>query len=149
MQSAAEIHFMCSPPDMFGKVWPHVGPILLRGIRSVDNAGVLECIDMLRSGEALLWLVTRGPPAAGDFLGCFCTQLYERDGRRYLGMFAAAGISLREWVPQASKRMDEYAKAEGCDAMRIRSRKGWEKLLTDAAVVGRDADRVELERAVA
>ena len=70
------------------------------------------------------WSPSSAPPTAS---GSAPSSLLERK----TGVNAlVAAVDRREWLPLLGA-LERYARAEGCKAMRIFGRRGWERLLPD------------------
>lgn len=87
-------------------------------------------------GRALLWLVWNEP----DIEGCAVTQLGRTEKSKVCTIVACGGEDARRWISLIG-RIEEYARAEGCDVVRILGRKGWQRMLRNYS-----APKVVLER---
>jgi hypothetical protein len=92
-----------------------------RRSREVD-----EVEDDVMTGHALLWLVWKAP----EILGAAVTQIVVTQKSRVCVIVACGGENLRLWLPPV-ERIENYARDEGCDAVRILGRKGWMRVLED------------------
>lgn len=133
--SKADIEVICVPPEMFGKVWPHAGHVLLEGLAAAENVPVLASMDACRHGRAQFWIIIRDRK---DLLGAFLTQIQEspEDGK-WVSLFALSGKDMWEWVSQVSKRMDEFARSEKATGWRFAGREGWKRAVPGSRVIAK------------
>jgi hypothetical protein len=143
MTIKGNVDLICVPPHMFGEVWQRCGHILLRGMHAARDVPVLATMDAIRFGQVQLWLVTRDDGQNGDVLAAFLTQIidYHDDGR-WVSLFALAGRRPRLWASMVGERMDAYAKVEGARGFRFCGKRGWERALPRAVIVGERAPGV-------
>ena len=79
--------------------------------------------DDVRDGLALLWLMV------GDGIkGAGVTQIALTEKSKVCTIIACGGDDMRSWLP-VIKTIENYARDEGCDAVRILGRKGWARVL--------------------
>jgi len=125
------IQIFCVPPSDFGKWWPHVGGLLLRGMHTTKMA-VLDTMDRIRNGAMQLWLVSDG----AGVLAAFLTEIAEDAGRKVMTLGALAGEAPKRWAVAVSDRVGEYARAEGCEALRCYGSEAWSRLAPSFQVIG-------------
>ncbi len=120
-----EPELVCVDPAMAGRFWPHVAPLVARAL-DVSRTPIAEvAADVLR-GDALIWLawsVARGIEAVA------VTQVGEIGGERVCMVVSLTGVQPRARWFGLLARLEHYAAAEGCAAIRLRGRKGWRRLL--------------------
>lgn len=95
-----------------------------------------EVEEDVMTGQALLWLIWRAP----EIEGAAITQIVITQKSRVCMIVACGGDNMRRWLPLVEK-IENYARDEGCDAVRILGRKGWTRVLN-----GYRAPAVILER---
>ena len=61
------------------------------------------------------------------------TILTEADTSRACVLTACGGRNMKRWLPLL-EIIEAYAKAEGCDRLRVFGRKGWQRMLEDYRV---------------
>jgi hypothetical protein len=121
MPSSAEL--LCINPAIVGRIWP-----LARGlIKSAMDRTRLSDFGRVESevlaGLQLLWL------AKGDDIeAAAVTQLTTIGDRKFCIVVACGGRNRARWLPLLEK-IEAYAREEGCKAMRIGGRRGWERVL--------------------
>jgi hypothetical protein len=80
----------------------------------------------IQSGDALAWIAWNGLVIKAAAV----TQLSTIHGERFCTIVACGGQRRNEWLSLLAD-LERYAMAEGCKAMRIFGRRGWERLLPD------------------
>ena len=117
---------ICVDPIHVPEIWPVVSDRIREAMRRGD-LGSFKSVELsVYQGNALLWLVTDG---AGIF-AAIVTQLEESEWRRVCCIVACGGRGRHKWLHLISK-LESYARDEGCTAMRILGRKGWQRVLED------------------
>lgn len=89
-------------------------------------------------GHALLWLAWDGE----TILCATVTRLAVGDVDKACEIVACGGGQVRRWIALIAA-IETYARAEGCDVVRLMGRQGWASLLPQYR-----ADKVILERAL-
>jgi hypothetical protein len=124
-----EPQLVCVDPAMAGRFWPHVAPLVARALAATATPIDGVAADVLR-GDALIWLAwsdVRGIEAVA------VTQVVEIAGERVCMIVSATAVAPRaRWLGLLAP-LEHYAAAEGCAAIRLRGRKGWQRLLPDYA----------------
>ena len=77
-------------------------------------------------GRSLLWLVREG----ADIYAAAVTALSVSNGRKFCTIVACGGRELPKWKFLIA-RLEQFAKAEGCNGMAIMGRRGWLRELPD------------------
>lgn len=80
-------------------------------------------------GDGLLWLAW----IRGRIEAAATTELQMVNGAKVCALTACGGRNRNEWLWMLDE-IEDYAKAEGCRAMRICGRRGWERVLPDYRV---------------
>lgn len=76
------------------------------------------------SGANLLWIATDGQRIGAAAI----TDIHETERRKVCVLVANGGERMREWVHLIAG-LEDYAKAEGCTAMRILGPRAWARVL--------------------
>jgi hypothetical protein len=115
---------ICIDPERVHQFWPCVEPLIARAMAhsSVSSLDGIACA--VHAGRALLWIVWNGE----EIKAAVVTELGTVDGKRLCTIAACGGRDSDEWLPLIAD-LEKYARAEGCKAMRIFGRRGWERLL--------------------
>ena len=127
---------VCIDPAVVRLFWPHAHDLIARAIM---RGGISRFADVERdvlSGAALLWLAWDGQAIAAAAV----TQLAATDLGKVCIIVACAGQQMRRWLPLIAT-VEDYARAEGCELVRIFGRKGWVRVLSRYRI-----SRVILER---
>lgn len=95
-------------------------------MKRADFASFSSVESDVLSGNALLWLVWDDPVV----LAAVVTQLIVKDDRKICVIMACGGEDAQKWVHLIQK-IEAYARAEGCESVKIIGRKGWMRLLPD------------------
>lgn len=115
-------------------MWP--GPIhdmIDEGFAASDVPMPEDLLEQLRYGTRVLWVVATSDAV---IIAAMLTQIFEmRGGTKLCKMMECGGSRLDEWSGFRSK-IEQYAKAEGCDRVMVVGRPGWAHVLTDYAVTG-------------
>lgn len=118
---------VCVPPLAVPDVWLHAA-------RWLAPAMALECSDDditalkrdLDVGAALLWIVWDGEA----LIGAVATKITSVPRRKICNIVACGGTRVREWIKLVAE-IERYARAEGCDAVRLTGRRGWKRILPE------------------
>lgn len=114
----AETHLV--PPDRVNDIWPYAADYLRA---AVDRCGDWTLTDIraeLDRAYLQLWIVWDGSVAAAAV-----TELDNVPRGRVCRVVACGGHA--DWR-EAIKPIEQFAKNEGCTAMRIHGRAGWARL---------------------
>jgi hypothetical protein len=132
------VELICVDPKRIGEVWPHVVHLIHGAVKRTNLSHTLDIeLDVLH-GSGLLWLACRG----GRILAAMTTALVKTDRDKVCVLTACGGEHMAQWLPLLG-RIEAYARAEGCNCVRIHGRKGWARVLENYSV-----EHVILERAL-
>ena len=110
---------------MAAHVWPMVTSLVARALEATRTP-LAEVAGNVMRGEALIWLALSN---SHGIEAVAVTQLTEIAGERICMIVSATGVTPRvRWLGLLA-RLEQYATAEGCAAIRLRGRKGWQRLL--------------------
>jgi hypothetical protein len=126
------LRLLCCPPDMVGDVWPIVRSMVAQAPVKTDMGSVSELDTDVLSGRALLWIVhsdERGIEAAT------VTRLDLTEHSKVCTILACGGAERSRWL-QLLPEIENYAKAEGCDGVRLYGRRGWKRALPEYREIG-------------
>jgi hypothetical protein len=153
-----ECHLVCIPPDKVALVWPLARNLIFAAMKRGDLSSFGPVEDSVLRGDALLWLALTYEDGDGVRIDAAAvTELHRTEWRKVCvvvacgapsGRLGAAGrlrasgrsrpssravasraTDMRRWIGLL-ERIEEFARAEGCEATRIIGRKGWARVLT-------------------
>lgn len=121
MPSTADL--VCIDPARVHEVWP----LVRERIRLAIERTELSDFDLVEAdilaGNQLIWL------AWNNEISAVATTHKVGIGSKTICILTACqGYDRERWLPLL-KKIEDYAKAEGCSSMRIYGRKGWNKVL--------------------
>ena len=115
---------LCVDPKQNEAFWPYVEPLLRPAIENVGLSDFDTFAAEVLRGDALLWLVVDG----GKLKAAVTTEFQKVGQAKICVLTACGGNDMNEWLSLLDK-IEAFAKAEGCKAMRIFGRAGWERAL--------------------
>ena len=112
-------------------LWPHVR-ILAGSALDKTDLGLLSDLDTdVLSGRALLWIVSDG-----SAIQCAAvTQIQKTQASKVCMILTCGGSKIETWAHLLSG-VEQYAKEEGCDAVRFIGRKGWKRIYPKYREIG-------------
>jgi hypothetical protein len=127
------VDLLCVNPADIHKTWPLARDLIRAAIERTDLSDFADIESDVLEGRQLLWL------AISDHVEAAATTHLSRN---VCTLVACSGHQRERWLPLFA-RIEKYAKDEGCSAMRIFGRKGWERVLD-----GYRVEHVVLEKAL-
>jgi hypothetical protein len=146
MTPPAGCHLVCVPPDKVALAWPPVRSLIFAAVKRGDLSSFGPVEASVLRGDALLWLALSCED--GDSVridAAAVTELHRTEWRKVCVVVACGAPSgrlrtssrsdasraadMRRWI-ELLERIEEFARAEGCEATRIIGRKGWARVLT-------------------
>lgn len=124
LNTATEV-LICVDPAKIDDIWMHVKHFIeaayMNG-RGDDDADITKA-DLDRGGS-LLWVVWDGK----GLLAAAATKLCTYRGRRICVITSCGGREIGKWIKFIAD-IEQYAKSEKCDAIRVMGRPGWKAFL--------------------
>lgn len=120
---------VCVPPVHAAAVWPRVRHLILRAMERAGIGAFKPVEDGVLQGFSLLWLAWDGEQVKAAAV----TSIAQTEWRRVCEIVACGGHDRDQWL-MLLRTIEQYAKADGCSAMRIIGRKGWARALPDYQV---------------
>ena len=114
---------VCVDPKEVRKIWEWVRHWIKRAMERGDLGTFDSVEDDVMTGQALLWLIWND-----KIQGAAVTQVTLTEKSKVCMIVACGGVDMRDWLPLIEK-IENYARNEGCDAVRILGRKGWMRVL--------------------
>lgn len=132
------MELICVAPARISEFWPHAKDLIRKAIEATGLSDFTDIETSVLGGDQLLWLAWNGE----SIEAAATTQLIKAGRRSLCVLTACSGYQRERWLP-LFEQIENYAVNEGCSAMRIFGRKGWERVLD-----GYKADYVILEKAL-
>lgn len=115
----SSVDLICIDPLRVSEFWPFAKWLIKAAVDRTNLSDFADIEKQVLAGEQLLWLAwsDRIEAAATTHLAgnvCTLTACSGHNRKRWLSLFA---------------QIENYAKQEGCTAMRIFGRRGWERVL--------------------
>lgn len=117
---------ICVDPKRVHEFWPHAAEMIRSAVRRTNLSHSQDIEYDITSGDSLLWLAWDG----AKIEAAASTSLIETDTDKVCVLTACGGENMNHWLPLL-KQIETYAKAEGCQCVRIYGRKGWLRILKD------------------
>lgn len=128
---------VCIDPAQVAKIWPLVSHLIREAMRK--GGGDFEDIERaVLSGERLLWVAADEEQIWASAV----TGLHTENEHKFCCIWACGGRAREKWLPLLSE-VESFAKAEGCQSMRIYGRKGWARVFPDYKLI-----QITLEKAL-
>jgi hypothetical protein len=132
------VNAICIDPARVHEIWPKVSPLIFVAMKR-GGLGSFKVVEKeTLNGNYLLWLAMDG----NKLFGAAITSLEKTEWNKSCVIVACGGQDVANWIGCIDKIQD-YAKAEGCDRVLIYGRQGWEHMLPSYR-----PKRVVLERAL-
>ncbi len=126
MRCSAEL--ACVDPDQVGLIWPRVAQRLQCAISRTGLSAFADVERDIRQGRALLWLALSRDEGEVAIDAVATTRIEQTDAGKVCVIVACEGRRRHRWLPLIGG-IEAYAKAEGCQRVRIFGRKGWQRVL--------------------
>jgi hypothetical protein len=128
----------CVPPCSVSVVWPQVWHFIYGAMRRGGLSAYRPVAENVLDGRALLWIAYDGKKVQAAAV----TEVQATEWRKVCIIVACGGENLC-W-PDLIQPLEQFARAEGCTAVRIMGRPGWERVLKEYR-----RKRVVLEKEIA
>lgn len=114
-------------PAKLDQIWPHAAHFLQAAYMTGLGDDTVESLKVdLDAGHSLLWVVWDG----SGILAAVTTKLVTAPAKKLCVITACGGRELHRWK-QLITELEQYAKHEQCDALRIMGRPGWKVIFAD------------------
>ena len=127
---------VCCDPKIVKDVWPKVAHFVRQAIERTDLGRFDKLEEDLLAGNALLWLAV----TESEIHAAAITQLIVTERSSVCAIRACGGNGVNNWISLIGM-IENYARNERCDCVRLVGRKGWARMLKDYR-----ADMVIMER---
>lgn len=127
MSSSAEC--VCVDPKEVYKIWPEVKSLIAAAMKRGGMGSFEDVEQTTLSGRGLLWIAW----CRGRIEAAATTELQIVNDKLLCALTACGGRNRDEWLWMLTE-IESFAKNEGCSAIRICGRRGWERVLQDYRV---------------
>ncbi len=120
----ASVALACVPPDQVARLWPHIAHYIARAMARGGMGRFADVEADVLAANAYLWVATE----AGAILAAAVTKVTGEGRARVCTIVACGG---HDW-PRFGfliAGLENYARAEGCAAVEICGRPGWQRRL--------------------
>ncbi len=118
------MNLICVNPADVERTWPFVSSMMYVAMKRGDFSSFKVVERAVLDGKMLLWLVHQDKKIAAAVI----TQITSTEWRKVLSIVACSGKDMDEWLPLITD-IEKFAGSEGCHAVRIIGRHGWERKL--------------------
>lgn len=133
----SKVSLVCVDPARIKEFWPYV-KVMIRRAAKRGGGDYAQIKDDVLNGLDLLWIAFDGE----KIMAAATTSLTTIVDRK-ICIIAACGGAGWDRFGHLIEGLEDYAKNEGCVAMRIYGRVGWQRMLT-----GYDVRSVVLEKGI-
>lgn len=120
---------VCVPPENIRQVWPKAVEMIAAAMRKGGLSAFAPVEESVLAGKSLLWLAWDGT----NVRAAAVTELQQTEWKKACIIVACGGSDINGWI-NLIHPIEGYAKAEGCQAMRIMGRRGWARVLSNYRV---------------
>jgi hypothetical protein len=113
-------------PRLVEGIWPHAGPLIKRAMDRTELGNFGDVEREVLDGKQQLWLAWNGTAIEAAAV----TRIVLIGQRKICILVACGGHGRKRWLPLIAG-IEQFARNEGCAAMRIIGRKGWQRILAD------------------
>jgi hypothetical protein len=113
----------CYTKDQIPVIWDRVKPHIKKALDRGSNYSIEDVYDGLLFGEMVLW-VWQADDCKGEIYAALVTTIETRKNITYCLFLALGGSKLDEWI-EFLPVVEEWAKDNGAEEMRIYGRIGW------------------------
>jgi hypothetical protein len=126
---SASAEAVCVDPKQVHIIWPEVSHWIKRAMERGDLGTFVDTEADVLSGRALLWLAWDAPKIEAAVV----TKLGRSEKTKSCVIVACGGERSERWA-SLIEQIENYARAEGCDAVRIFGRRGWARVYPEYRV---------------
>lgn len=113
------------PTDIVHMIWPRVEPLIATVAEMAGIYTAHEILDRLLNRTAQLWVAVNGEKIV---MACVTEILNYR--RKECNILICSGSRRKNWIGFLEVIKD-WARDQGCQAMTLTGRKGWQRVLRD------------------
>lgn len=113
-------------PSLVAGVWPHARHLVKRAMDRTKLGNFADIEREVLGGLQMLWLAWNGTAIEAAAV----TRLVDINHERICIIVACGGNNRARWLPLIAG-IEQFARDEGCAAVRIIGRKGWQRILSE------------------
>lgn len=134
LESPSTVELLCLPPEEVHKAWPLLEPILARVVSLTPKLELEDVLALTQSGDFQLWVMWDS--AQRETLAVFTTELAPYpSGWKTVRINLLAGQEMERWTRILISGIEQWAIAEGCDAVELVGRRGWGRVYPDYELI--------------
>lgn len=125
------MRFSGVPADYLHLVWDKVEPFLARATERGREYGTEDILKALLQRNMQMWVAYEGETfETADIFAVCITEIIITPRRKACSILIGTGKRREEWQGFRSA-IEQWAREQGCEAMKVIARPGWERVFTD------------------
>lgn len=136
LQHKVKSELVCYSSDQIPSVWNQVKDFVQQALDQGSNYVLDDIEEGLLSKRMQLWCWQDT-----EIRGALVTTLLNKDGMRFCLFLSLGGSRMNEWIDNLSI-VEQWAKDQGCEEMRVYGRIGW------ARVIGYDVEYTKMVKRI-
>ena len=118
--------FSAVPKQVLDVVWEDVKKVLEPAVKTAKGKlSISDVYDYVKKGVYELWVVMEET----KIVAVITTRVIEYPERRALAMDFIGGSKMKEWLPEAQRTLESFAKDNNCSHLEGYGRKAWKRWL--------------------
>lgn len=126
-----DVQIIAVDPKRAHQIWHAAEPFIASAYKDGDQDVPPNILADLRSARRVLWLAV---DENEKIIAAMLTQLFPMVSGKMCKMQECGGERMQEWK-HLRRRIEDYARDEGCDRVMLEGRPGWQRMLPDYAQV--------------
>lgn len=122
-----DVRLMAVDPQRVEQIWPAARPFIESAYKDADQDIPPQILRDLTKGTRLLWLAV---DENETIIAAMLTQLFQMASGKMCKMQECGGERMKEWK-HLRRRIEDYARAEGCYKVLVEGREGWKRIMPD------------------
>ena len=123
------LSLICVDPARMDEVWPHVEKYFRQAYDKGIGDGNVDALKAdVDAGRQRVWIIW---DYEGDrLMAGIATKLIQTPTKKLCIITACGGEHMTRWIG-LKVGLEDYARREGCDAIRLEGRRGWQSVFAD------------------
>lgn len=118
--------FSAVPKQVIDVIWEDVKAVLDPAVKTAKNKlSIKDVRDYIEKGIYELWVVMDNT----KIVAAMTTRVIEYPERKALAMDFIGGSRMKEWLPEAQRTLEKFAKDNNCLHLEGYGRKAWKRWL--------------------